>query len=111
MVSGAFMTTGMFFLCFFSCCAWLGLNGRVRGTGRSKWWGVEEMRIDRPPLGGPGNRAYYPTSGRAGGAGRAVASARETIISSPGGFFASLPSAERMFDPVRESLLGPAKLS
>ena len=98
MVSGAFMTTGMFFLCFFSCCAWLGLNGRVRGVGRSKWWGLEEMRIDRPPLGGPGNRAYYPTSS-------AVAPSPEGIVSSPGGFFASLPSAERVLDPVRESLL------
>jgi hypothetical protein len=39
MVSGAFMSTGFFFLCFFGCCAWFGLNGRVRGTGRSKWWG------------------------------------------------------------------------
>ena len=105
MVSGAFMTTGMFFLCFFSCCAWLGLNGRVRGVGRSKWWGVEEMRIDRPPLGGPGNRAYYPTSSAAGGAAGVVAPSREGVVASPGGFFASLPSAERVLDPVRESLL------
>lgn len=90
MVSGAFVSTGMFFLCFCTCCVWIGLNGRVRGNGRNKWWGTTTMRIDRPPLGGPGNRAYYPTS---------------SAVSSPGGFFASLPSAERVLDPVRESLL------
>ena len=90
MVSGAFASSGFFFLCFFSCCAWLGLNGRVRGVGRSKWWGVEGMRIDRPQLGGPGNRAYYPTSALVGPA------------QTPGGFFASLPSAERLLDPVRD---------
>jgi hypothetical protein len=95
MTAGAFMSTGFFFFCFFSCCAFVGLNGRVRGVGRSKWWGVEEMRIDRPPLGGPGNRAYYPTSGNAAAAPVAI----------PGGFFASLPSAESMFDPVRQNLL------
>ena len=93
MVSGAFASSGMFFLCFCSCCAWLGLNGRVRGGGRNKFFGVQSMRIDRPPLGGPGNRAYYPTSAPAGPA------------QTPGGFFASLPSAERFLDPVRESLL------
>ena len=98
-MSGAFVSTGMFFMCFFSCCAWLGLNGRVRGTGRSKWWGVTTLRIDRPPLGG--HRAYYPTSS---GAGRVVAPKREAIVS-PAEFFASLPSAERVIDPVRESLL------
>ena len=91
MVTSAFASTGVFFLCTCVCCVWIGLNGRVRGNGRSKWWGTQEMRIDRPPLGGPGNRAYYPTSG---------------AVASPGGFFATLPSAETVFDPVRQKLLG-----
>lgn len=38
-VSGAAVSTGFFFLCFCGFCAWFGLNGRVRGGGRSKWWG------------------------------------------------------------------------
>jgi len=53
------------------------------------------MRIDRPPLGGPGNKAYYPTSAPPA----AIANANQ------GGFFASLPSATVSVDPSREGLL------
>lgn len=95
-VSGAAVSTGFFFLCFCGFCAWFGLNGRVRGGGRSKWFGVQEMRIDRPPLGGPGNKAYYPT-------GAAAALPKEPPDG--GGFFASLPSATTPLDPAREGLL------
>ena len=107
MVSSAFVSVGGFFLCFCAGCAFLALNGRVRGVGRSKWWGVQEMRIDRPPLGGTVNRAYYPTSAGA----RVVAPEAESVASrttvvSTGGFFASLPRAERPFDPTREALIG-----
>lgn len=95
MVSGAFVSTGFFFFCFCGFCAFLGLNGRVRGVGRSKWWGVQSMRIERPPLGQPGDRGYYPTSSRAVTA----------PMASPGGFFATLPNAEKVLDPVRQNLL------
>jgi hypothetical protein len=56
--------------------------------------GVQEMRIDRRPLGGPGNKAYYPTSGPS-----------TVVAASPGGFFASLPRAAVKVDPSREGLL------
>jgi hypothetical protein len=91
MVAGAFTSTGFFFFCFCGFCAWCGLNGRVRGGGRSKWWGVEEMRIDRPPLGEKEDRGYFPTQMQAGSS----------------VFLASLPLATQRVrvDPTREGLL------
>ena len=88
MVTGAFATSGFFFFTFCGLCAWCGLNGRVRGGGRSKWAGVQEMRIDRPQLGGATDRGYYPTQSKAGG-----------------GFFESLPVASQRVDAAREGLL------
>ena len=60
-VSGAFASTGVFFFICCGFCTWCGLNGRVRGGGRNKWWGVNAMRIDRPPLGGSEDRGYFST--------------------------------------------------
>jgi hypothetical protein len=48
--TGAFGVSGVFFLFCCTMCAWVGLGGRHRGAGRGKWWGTNEMRIDRPPL-------------------------------------------------------------
>lgn len=97
MVAGSFASSGFFFFCFCSFCAWCGLNGRVRGGGRSKWWGVEEMRIDRPPIGRPEDRGYFST--------QAVAPA--------GDFFSSLPLAVQKVkvDPTREGLLERGSLA
>lgn len=92
MVTGAATSSGFFFLCFFSCFAWCGLNGRVRGGGRSKWFGVQDLRIERPPMGGPEDRGYFPT---------------QAPVPSAGGFLTNLPRATRrvVVDPSRQGLL------
>jgi hypothetical protein len=79
-VIGAFSTTGLF---FFGCCVccWFGLNGRVRGGGRSKWPGVAGDRIDRPPLNRADDRGFFPTQ----------SAARTPLLAeSSGGFFAQI---------------------
>ena len=92
MVAGSFASSGFFFFCFCGFCAWCGLNGRVRGGGRNKWWGTKEMRIDRPPLGGANDRGYFAT---------------QSSIAPSGDFFSSLPLAVQKVkvDPIREGLL------
>lgn len=92
-VTGAFTSTGLFFLCFCTFCAWCGLNGRVRGTGLNKWPGVKDMRIDRPQTGGPDDRGYFPT--------------QLSAVPRSDFFLSSLPVATRgvKLDPARQSLL------
>jgi len=48
---GSFAVSGLW-LCFCFICCGACVGGRVYGRGRSKWWGVREMRIDRHPIGG-----------------------------------------------------------
>jgi len=46
---GSFAVSGLW-LCFCFICCGACVGGRIRGKGRNKWWGVREMRIDRPPI-------------------------------------------------------------
>jgi len=48
--TGALGTSIVFFICCCTMCAWVGLGGRNRGAGRGKWFGVAEMRINRPAI-------------------------------------------------------------
>lgn len=77
MVTGAFATTGMF---FFGCCfcCWFGVNGRTRGGGRAKWFGVGSGRVDRPPLDRADDRGFFPTQRSA---------AQTPLLNSASGFF------------------------
>ena len=61
-MAGSIGSLGFGFFCFCSACLIFGVSGRVRGSGRNKWVGVQDMRIERPPRGGPSDRGYFPTS-------------------------------------------------
>ena len=92
MVGGAFATTGLWFFTFCTFCAWCGLGGRVRGGGRSKWFGfgTDELRINRPPkIGVENDRGYFPTQSP----------------SASVGFFGSLPIETSRATEVTEGLL------
>ena len=46
--TGSLAVGGLWFCCCFLLC--IPLGQRIRGNGRSKWWGTREMRISRQPI-------------------------------------------------------------
>ncbi|MDA9633410.1 hypothetical protein N9S81_00560, partial [bacterium] len=59
--TGGVAVSGLWFLCCFAGCFGFFGARRMRGTGRSKWWGTRELRIDRPPLGKPDDEVIFST--------------------------------------------------
>ena len=59
MTTGALVSSGFFFLVCFSGCLWFGASDRIRGVGRAKWWGENDMEIHRPPINDRSNRNWF----------------------------------------------------